>query len=338
MELLILADDMTGALDSSVQLAQAGFSTLVVHEPCFDVLEKRPDLQVLAVNMETRHKSPQEAYRIVYDITRRSLNLSYRYLYKKADSTLRGNIGGELAAVMDATGKNRLYFAPAYPRLNRLTIGGRQFVDGQPLSRSVYAGDPFNPVSTSSIAGVIAEQTGIPVLNTAPKDALVEPENAPERAIVVIDASSNDDLQTLGHRFAGQGNVLLGGSAGFSGVLPDMLGKCSKPASAPAMPKTALVVCGSLNANSMAQVNRAAQQGVPLCVLTSGQKQAGYASSPQGRRFHRQLGELLAQRGCVVLQTCGEADGVQPDADCLNVADNIGQMADEPLMMVETDK
>ena len=39
-----------------------------------------------------------------------------KFFYKKTDSTLRGNIGSEIAALMDACKMERLPFIPAYPK------------------------------------------------------------------------------------------------------------------------------------------------------------------------------------------------------------------------------
>ena len=53
MGLLILADDLTGALDSGVQLAKAGIKTLITYEPSYDILKKELGVQVLVIDMES---------------------------------------------------------------------------------------------------------------------------------------------------------------------------------------------------------------------------------------------------------------------------------------------
>jgi len=42
-----------------------------------------------------------------------------RFLYLKTDSTLRGNIGSEISAVLAAFPGSPLVYAPAYPRMGR---------------------------------------------------------------------------------------------------------------------------------------------------------------------------------------------------------------------------
>jgi uncharacterized protein YgbK (DUF1537 family) len=76
-------------------------------------------------------------------------------LYKKTDSTLRGNIASELRALRDAFPGRPLVYVPAYPQLGRTVRGGRLYVDGVPLDRSDFARDPLNPATESDIGKVI---------------------------------------------------------------------------------------------------------------------------------------------------------------------------------------
>ena len=99
--LLIIADDFTGALDTSVHFAKRQISTLATTNRDIDFWSLPPDIQVLAIDTETRHLPGEEAYRIVLDVARRAVKAGIPYLYKKTDSTLRGNIGAELSALMD---------------------------------------------------------------------------------------------------------------------------------------------------------------------------------------------------------------------------------------------
>ena len=61
-------------------------------------------------------------------------------LFKKVDSTLRGNVAAELAAALrtrraliSPPARVGIVFAPAFPALGRTTVNGRQLVYGQPL-------------------------------------------------------------------------------------------------------------------------------------------------------------------------------------------------------------
>ena len=126
--LLIIADDFTGALDTGVQFAAYGAATRVMVKDQVDFASC--DAQVLVVDTETRHLPPEKAYQIVEELTRAACRAGIRYIYKKTDSALRGNIGAELAAVLQASNNRQLPFLPAFPKLNRVTRNGVHYVDG----------------------------------------------------------------------------------------------------------------------------------------------------------------------------------------------------------------
>ena len=112
--LLIIADDFTGALDTGVQFAARGARTEVVVDPQIDFSACGAD--VLVVDTETRHLPAADAYKAVFDLVERARRAGVRFIYKKTDSALRGNIGAELSALLEASGLRQLPFLPAYPK------------------------------------------------------------------------------------------------------------------------------------------------------------------------------------------------------------------------------
>ena len=96
--LLIIADDFTGALDTGVQFAARGARTEVVVDPQIDFSACGAD--VLVVDTETRHLPAADAYKAVFDLVERARRAGVRFIYKKTDSALRGNIGAELSALL----------------------------------------------------------------------------------------------------------------------------------------------------------------------------------------------------------------------------------------------
>lgn len=144
VKLLIIADDFTGALDTGVQFAGRGAETVVVTNLNFDFKSLDPKVEVLVMVTETRHLRAKEAYDIVYKIVKRALDAGISTIYKKTDSALRGNIGSELKALMDATKIRALPFVPAFPVLQRVTRKGIHYIDGIPVAESVFGKDPSN--------------------------------------------------------------------------------------------------------------------------------------------------------------------------------------------------
>jgi uncharacterized protein YgbK (DUF1537 family) len=76
-------------------------------------------------------------------------------VYKKTDSTLRGNISAELEALAQLFPDWRIGYAPAYPSLGRTVKRGILYVDGIPVVETEFASDALNPISTSSISAML---------------------------------------------------------------------------------------------------------------------------------------------------------------------------------------
>src|ERR1043166_8822965 len=117
MKLGCLADDLTGALEIGAKFAAAGISAAVSTTLAWD-----QDATALVIDTETRHEKPSEAAAIVHRLAREAGD--FRLLYKKTDSTLRGNIGAELSAMAEAFPGARVTYVPAYPLMGRTVRNG----------------------------------------------------------------------------------------------------------------------------------------------------------------------------------------------------------------------
>ena len=160
---------------------------------------------------------------MVLGLTRRAQCAGVSYIYKKTDSALRGNIGAELAAVLNAGGCRQLPFLPAFPQTGRITRGGVHYVDGVPVTESPFGIDPFEPVTHAVVTELIAEQCDLPARSFP---ALGEAERVPqEEGILVFDATDAGDLYRTGRQLLEQGALhIMAGCAGFAAALPQLLG------------------------------------------------------------------------------------------------------------------
>jgi len=310
IRLLIIADDFTGALDTGVQLAGAGAGVKVaVASP--SGLEKPGDsTEVLVVDAETRHLPSRTAYSIVRRIVEQALEMEVPHIYKKTDSALRGNIGAELSALLEASGERQLPFLPAFPQMGRVTGNGIHYIDGIPVSESVFGADPFEPVAHSSVADLIGEQSRVPVHVARPG------ERVDSAGIVVYDAGTVEDLQRTGEALAGTGKLhILAGCAGFGAVLPKLLGVGSgSPPVRPALDKRLLVICGSVNPITIGQLDEAEQNDFIRFRLTPRQKlEKGYWQTEAGIRSLQALREALARNPKMIIDS-NDADGNQSTA------------------------
>ena len=91
---LIIADDFTGSNDTVVQLRRRGFPTEVL----FCGKPMGADRSIV-IDTESRTVHPDHAYEIVSHALEDVDFDSFRYVIKKVDSTMRGNIAAEIKAV-----------------------------------------------------------------------------------------------------------------------------------------------------------------------------------------------------------------------------------------------
>ena len=138
---------------------------------------------MLVVNTETRHLEPAAA---AARVARAVAANPARLIYKKTDSTLRGNIGAELGALLEACPDSPLLYVPAYPELGRVVKQGHLYVHGELAHETVFANDALNPVAYSDIARVLRLQTGAPIFSVAAAGL----ENLEPGSIYICDAES----------------------------------------------------------------------------------------------------------------------------------------------------
>ncbi|MCI0536586.1 MAG: hypothetical protein L0Z50_15305 [Verrucomicrobiales bacterium] len=197
-KMLVIADDLTGALDTAAQFANQSVAVHVSISARCDLCDLFERFDVVSVNAGTRHEPAGTAARIVSELALRGRAAGAEFFYKKTDSTLRGNLGGELDALRIAVGRGRLAFAPASPMLGRTTVHGSQFVFGQPLYETDYANDPRNPIRESSVPYLLAQQTQARVIVvTRGKVERARSHFFQNEAIYVFDSETDSDLDNV---------------------------------------------------------------------------------------------------------------------------------------------
>ena len=115
-KILIIADDLTGALDAASPFCEYGFrvKALVDSAKPFQMSDLI-DADVISISTNSRQCSPDKAAELVDEcLAKFDLN-SFRFIVKKIDSTLRGNVFTEARAVMDTFAITEAFVAPAFP-------------------------------------------------------------------------------------------------------------------------------------------------------------------------------------------------------------------------------
>ena len=269
VNLLVIADDFTGALDTGVQFrTKRSVIQLWTGETENMISAIKSGIQVLILDAETRHMTPEQAYQTVFQIVSLAIQLGVPCIYKKTDSGLRGNVGKELAAMLDAGGGPRLHFIPAFPKMNRVTVNGIHYIGQVPVADSVFGSDPFEPVRHSNIQNIIGEQSNIPTYLVAAGEDIPDKEG-----ILIYDAVTDEDLLQIAQRLNDCHQLkLLAGCAGLAAVLPKLLNLTQYDCRRPAMNPRLITVCGSINPITIEQLDTAEKNGMHRIRLTPQQK------------------------------------------------------------------
>lgn len=228
----IIADDLTGANDTGLQFHLKGCNTQILFDSTGEFNNKFS--QAWAISTETRNISPEKAAEKVYSTTKNILNnLHAEYIYKKMDSTLRGNIAPEILAVLEATDYDAAIILPAFPQESRTTVGGYHLLKGMPLERTEFARDPRSPIFESHIPTLLKSQiedaslVGLIEFKTVGKGAgpilreMHQLINEGKKLIVVDSLSTTDMEQAALAIRKSSFKILPCGSAGLAQVLAE---------------------------------------------------------------------------------------------------------------------
>ncbi|WP_426237420.1 four-carbon acid sugar kinase family protein [Pararhizobium sp. DWP1-1-3] len=222
LQVAIIADDLTGALDTGTPFVEAGLTVTVAIdvEAVAEALARNPD--VIVINTASRALSAGTAAQQMQAALAALGTARPSILFKKIDSRLKGNVAAESMALAEITGRSRIIIAPAIPDQQRFTINGA--VTGR---------------------GV---ETPLPIRTVFPADML---------AIDVYDASTDADLDDLVGRTDWSTTVAVG-ARGLGSAFARSLAR--PPALRPSFPPSTqtLFAFGSRDPITSAQIEHLA--------------------------------------------------------------------------------
>ncbi|MGH7413040.1 MAG: four-carbon acid sugar kinase family protein, partial [Candidatus Rokuibacteriota bacterium] len=212
----IIADDLTGACDTGCLFAGPG-PVGVVAAPALPSAHRT----IITVDTESRPLASDEAARVIRATAARiERRLAAGVVFKKIDSTMRGAVGAELAALLERGPFTGALVCPAFPAQRRVVRHGRLLVDSVPVHESPIGRDPGFRGSTSEMTSLLAG-AGAPVITLgleeirAGREKIAHVLEQHRGGIVAADAESDTDLASLAEALASAPGTLAAGSAGL---------------------------------------------------------------------------------------------------------------------------
>ncbi len=241
----VISDDLTGAGDTGVQFADRGMKVTVSAD--VDNIEEIPsDTEVWIISTNSRGYSSSRAARLVRKAVGVLKEWKAGYYYKKIDSTLRGNIGAELDALIEELELDALPLCAAFPQMGRTTVNNVQYLWGREIRETEYSPDIKSPGTGSGLEEILSGQ-----MKNYEK-------------VKVLNASTDGDLE----RLAEENPVCcFAGASAWAGKLAGAW--LSSPRKTPPLllqPGPVLLLCGSMNPVSLKQVRLWEENGKKIII------------------------------------------------------------------------
>lgn len=263
MKVAIIADDLTGANDTGVQFAKKGLRTSVLMHEGAKISTK---LDVLIIDTDSRTQSETEAYKSVCTAASLIKSEPFQIIYKKVDSTMRGNIGSELDAIYDVFQPDILVLAPGYPKNRRIVKNGKLYIGEALLQETIFAKEPKKPIIDSYIPNILKSGTNREIALITMEDIFKGSRHVQQKIIkmkeagipyLLFDTCKDEDLKLIVSCVVQTKlNVVWAGSAGLADHLIKDTNQNIQKIALPRTEKTVLMVIGSINERTRVQLEK----------------------------------------------------------------------------------
>jgi len=338
-KILVVADDLTGASDTGVQFSKRNLKTVVIIGT--DNFRKAlKEYDVVVVDTESRFDVMQTAYNKTFETGKLAKSENIKYVYKKLDSTMRGNIGAELAGLMNSLDISHTFVVAALPLYGRTTLNGNVYVKGILLEETEFANDPKNPVRESYIPGIIGNQTDKRTGVICFDDLLAGKLQFINKLeilinegvqIIIIDAEENEDLDLIASVLSQRKErVMFAGCSGFAE-------KLSKYIELHKEKKSSVVIAGSINKVTLRQIEFAASQLNIKVVDIYADKILAKKKDPEKQRILELIRESVSGGNDIIIRSASSAEivascfekGIKLGLDNFKISDTIADFLGE---------
>ena len=197
---IVIADDLTGSNATCSLFKKIGLRAASILKLQGDI---NYDVDVISYSTASRGLDKEEAYKKVSEAIKILKNKDVLVYNKRIDSTLRGNIGTEINAMLDNLEDDRIAVViPSYPDSGRIVVNKTMLVNGVLLENSDAGKDPKTPIKTSCVESLI--QKSIKYSSTyftlsdieQPIEEIVKKiqEAIKKSRVLIFDAVNNEDI------------------------------------------------------------------------------------------------------------------------------------------------
>lgn len=227
--LLVVADDLTGANDTAVMFAEAGFNTILKTKISALNQIQSSDAQVISVSTDSRAIGVQAKERTKTAI-HNAVSNDIKQIYLKIDSTMRGSVRYQIEGALEAWSaiypNAKAIICPTYPEMGRTIENGHLYVNKIPVNETASGKDPICPVLSSSMQNLLPDAQ---VIKCDTVDNLYSLITNSTYNQIVIDAKSPEDLEIISKLINNMGySAIPVGSAGLAEKLKNVQSKQQK--------------------------------------------------------------------------------------------------------------
>ena len=197
---IVIADDLTGSNATCSLFKKIGLRAASILKLQSD---RNYDVDVISYSTASRGLDKEEAYKKVSEAIKILKSKDILVYNKRIDSTLRGNIGAEINAMLDNLENDRIaVVVPAYPDSGRIVVNKTMLVNGVLLENSDAGKDPKTPIKTSCVENLVQKDIKYSSTYFTLSD-IVQPieeiakkirEAIKKSRILIFDAVNNEDI------------------------------------------------------------------------------------------------------------------------------------------------
>ena len=250
----VIADDLTGAAELGAVGLRHGLRAEIIRNG-----NPGGEADLVCVDTDSRSCNAKEAARRAAAAAKLLQVAGAKWIYKKVDSVLRGQVTPEVEAVMQELHFDRALLLPANPSLGRVIRDGEYFVKGKPINRTEFAKDPEYPRRSAQVLRLLG----------APQHFLLRLANGelavPANTMLVGQTDTPDRVRQWAAAREAEW-LSVGGSEFFSELLAVEFGQPQAVAAAEIdfSAGKQLFVCGTASRNAQTMAKNARANRVPV--------------------------------------------------------------------------